>query len=61
MHEYLFAPTTDEIWRLSLGLGYRLNHNLTIKGEYTFEHGREINGGHRDHEDLVGVEAAYKF
>jgi hypothetical protein len=61
MAPYAFIPNTEEIWRLSLGLGYRLNHNLILKAEYSFEQAKEIGGEKRDHEDLFGVEAAFKF
>ena len=61
MSEFLFGPLTDELWRLSLGLGYRFSPNLVFKGEYSFERGRQINGDSRDHEDLFAVEAAFKF
>jgi hypothetical protein len=62
MGEY-FAPTTltDNLWRLSLGLGYRFNDNLVLKGEYSFERGHETSGSSRDHEDMLAVEAAVKF
>jgi len=55
-----FAMTTD-IWRLSVGLGYRFSPNLLLKAEYAFERGKELSGATRDHEDLFGVEAAFKF
>jgi hypothetical protein len=63
MGNYFFNPLalTREMWRLSLGLGYRFNQNLLLKMEYTFEHGREQSGDNRDHEDMFALEAAYKF
>jgi hypothetical protein len=61
MNAYLFSPTVEDIWRLSLGLGYRLNKNVNIKAEYTFERAKGAGGASRDHEDLFGIEAAYKF
>jgi hypothetical protein len=64
MGEYFFnpaAPLTDNIWRLSLGLGYRWSPNLVTKGEYTFERGHLVGGGRRDAEDLFALEAAFKF
>ena len=61
MGEYYFGPLTSQIWRLSLGLGYRFSPNLVFKGEYSFERGREVSGEVRDHEDLFAVEAAFKF
>ena len=61
MGEYLFGVPTTELWRLSLGLGYRFSQNLVLKAEYSFERGRQLNGEKRDHEDFVGFQAAFKF
>jgi len=59
---YLFSlALTDELWRLTLGLGYRWNQNFITKAEYTFERGSLVSGEKRDHEDLFAVEAAFKF
>jgi uncharacterized coiled-coil protein SlyX len=58
---YFFNTLTEEIWRLSLGLGYRWNQNLVLKAEYSFERGKEASGEQRDHEDLFAVEAAFRF
>src|SRR5439155_3392913 len=61
--DYFFSPATltKEMWRLSLGLGYRFSPNLVLKGEYTFERGKEQSGESRDHEDLFALQAAFKF
>jgi hypothetical protein len=61
MHDYLFGPLTDRIWRLSLGLGYRWNKNLILKGEYTIERGNAAGSEDRDHEDMVAAQAAFAF
>jgi hypothetical protein len=61
MNQYFFGVPTSEIWRLSLGLGYRWSPNLIFKGEYSFERGKQVNGDHRDHEDLFALEAAFRF
>ena len=63
MGNYFFNPftATTELWRLSLGLGYRFSPNLVVKAEYSFEHGKEESGETRDHEDLFGLEAAFRF
>jgi FtsZ-binding cell division protein ZapB len=53
--------STSDLWRLSLGLGYRFNEHLVFKIEYAFEQGRLSTGGFRDHENLFGAEAAFKF
>ena len=31
------------------------------KVEYTFEHGKEVGGAERKHEDLFALEVAFKF
>jgi hypothetical protein len=59
--QFLFGAPTTEIWRLSLGLGYRWSQNLIFKGEYSFERGKQVTGEHRDHEDLFALEAAFRF
>jgi len=59
--DYLFGPLTEEIWRLSLGLGYRFSRNLVIKTEYSFERGKETGGVRRNHQDLFAAEAAFAF
>lgn len=56
-----FSALTTELWRLSLGLGYRFSDRLLIKTEYSFEQGREADGGTRNHENFFGTEAAFKF
>jgi len=60
--QYLYSLTlTDELWRLSLGLGYRWSQNFLTKAEYSFERGTEVGGVKREHEDLFAIEAAFKF
>jgi hypothetical protein len=61
MSEYLFQSLTEDLWRLSLGLGYRWSRNLVIKAEYTIEEGKETGGDRRNHENLVAAEAAFRF
>jgi len=61
MGTYNFGVLTSDYWRLSLGLGYRFSPNLLIKGEYSFNQGREVGGTPRVDEDLFALEAAFKF
>jgi hypothetical protein len=58
--DYFSALTTD-LWRLSLGIGYRFSNRLVIKTEYSFERGRQANGESRNQEDFFGTEVAFKF
>lgn len=59
--QFFFGPMTDNIWRLSLGLGYRFTDELVVKGEYSFERGNLTNGGKRSDEDMVSGQVAFKF
>lgn len=61
MDDYLFGPLTDNLWRLTLGMGYRWNRHLLVKAEYTLEQGKEAGGRRRNHEDLFATEAAFGF
>jgi len=61
MDSYLFGPLTDEMWRLSLGVGYRWSPRLVLKTEYTIERGHEPSGVNRNHEDLFATEAVFAF
>jgi len=61
LSEYFFNTLTEEIWRLSLGLGYRWSPNLIFKGEYSFERGKQLGGDKRNHEDLFAIQAAFRF
>lgn len=58
---YFFGDASTELWRLSLGLGYRFSNQFVVKTEYSFERGYEAGGAARDHEDFLGAEAAFKF
>jgi hypothetical protein len=59
--DYFFGDLSKELWRLSLGLGYRFSDSLVIKAEYSFERGRELSGESRNQEDFFGTEADFKF
>jgi hypothetical protein len=58
---YFFKELSTELWRLSLGLGYRFSDRLIIKAEYSLERGKETGGDSRDEEDFFGTEAAFQF
>ena len=59
---FFFRPSlTEELGRLSVGLGYRLGESLVLKAEYTRESGRMTNGAARDLEDFLGGEVGVKF
>jgi hypothetical protein len=60
-NDYFFASQTTELWRLSIGVGYRFSDRLGLKAEYSFEQGDELGGGTRDNEDFFGTEAVFKF
>ena len=56
-----FSTLVTDMWRLSLGIGYRFSDRLIIKTEYAFEQGKQVNGDSRDHENFFGTEVAFKF
>lgn len=60
--EYFFSPVfTEELRRLSVGIGYRFGPPLVLKFEYAWETGRERTGDKRDGENFLGAELAVKF
>jgi hypothetical protein len=59
--QYFFGPLTDELWRLSIGLGYRWSDNLLAKVEYTLEQGELVTGIDRDHHNFLGAEIGFQF
>ena len=59
---FFFRPSlTEELRRMSVGVGYRLGDSLVLKAEYTRESGRMTNGAPRDQENFLGGEVAVKF
>jgi hypothetical protein len=59
--DYFYGPLSTELWRLSLGLGYRFSDRQVLKTEYSIERGHEAGGDPRNQEDFFGTEAAFKF
>jgi len=59
--DYFYTSLSTQLWRMSMGLGYRFSDRLIIKTEYSLEQGLEADGETRDHEDFFGTEAAFKF
>src|SRR5262249_13190489 len=49
-----FGLSTD-LWRLSMGAGFRFNPNLILKIEGSLERGRKLSGPPRDDEDFIGA------
>ncbi|HWD19126.1 MAG TPA: hypothetical protein VHB20_07590 [Verrucomicrobiae bacterium] len=56
-----YGVPTEEVWRLSLGLDYKVNQHVILKSEYSFEHGQRHDGTSRSHLDLFALEAVFKF
>lgn len=52
---------TDELRRLSLGVGYRFGAPLVLKLEYSWNAGHTITGVDRDGENFFGTEIGVKF
>ena len=59
--QYFFGGLTRNLWRLTLGGGYRFSPNLVLKADYTLNGGNASSGGHRTHENVVAAEAAFSF
>ncbi len=60
-NDYFNNVLTTELWRLSLGLGYRFSDRLALKTEYSFEQGKTVGGNSRGNENFLGTEAVFKF
>ena len=56
-----FGTQATSLWRFTFGGGYRFSDRLVVKAEYSIERGSEVGGEHRQHEDFLGTEAAFKF
>ena len=52
---------TEDLWRLSLGLGYAWSRHLVVKAEYSFERGRRIDGTDLNHQDMASLQMAFGF
>jgi hypothetical protein len=63
MGAYFFRPgvLTEELRRMSVGVGYRFGPPLVLKAEYSWESGRMTTGAKRDHEDFFGTQLGVKF
>jgi hypothetical protein len=64
MGNYFFnpvGPQAEELWRCSIGLGYRFSPNLLVKTEYSFEGGKEVGGARREDVDMFSAQAAFGF
>lgn len=59
---FLFrSAPTDELSRLTVGLGYRFADALLFKFDYSWENGRLVNGTPRDLENLLSAEIGLTF
>jgi hypothetical protein len=56
-----FGPMAENLWRCSLGIGYRFSPRLIVKAEYSFEDGKEVGGGRRENVDMFAAQAAFGF
>ncbi len=50
-----------KIWRTGLGLGWRIQQDLTFKAEYVWERGELIDGARLDEQDMAAAEIAFAF
>jgi hypothetical protein len=63
MGPFFFRPgtLTEELRRISVGLGYRFGAPLVLKMEYAWESGRMTNGVRREQEDFFGTQLGVRF
>lgn len=63
MGAFFFRPgaLTEELRRMSVGLGYRFGAPLVLKVEYAWESGRQVSGAKRDQENFFGTELGVRF
>ena len=59
--QYYFGPRTENLHRMTLGLGYRFADPLVWKLDYSWEDGRLSNGKRRQQEDMLATEIGLKF
>jgi hypothetical protein len=59
--DYFYQNRTKDLWRLSLGAGWKFSDNLIAKGEYMFENGKITTGARRNHENMVATELVFRF
>lgn len=59
--DFFSDDLVTEIWRVSLGTGYRISRNLIAKTEYSWEQGDLQSGSELNNRDLLSVQAAYSF
>jgi len=59
--DYYMRDLTENLWRLSFGVGYQWSPNLLLKAEYTFNQGKVLGGEKRTHENLAAAELAFRF
>ena len=55
------APSITDIWRLSLGAGYRFSPAMVLKAEYAWERAQNVQGPVRSLEEFYGIELGVRF
>jgi len=56
-----FGPRAEQLWRCSIGVGYRFSPHLVVKTEYSFEGGQQVGGTSRDNVNVFAAQAAFGF
>jgi len=59
--EFYSEDLVTEIWRLSIGSGYRFSRQLIAKAEYSFEQGDRLSGETIDQRDMFSAQLAFAF
>lgn len=60
-NQRLRGELTEDMWQLSLGIGYRWSDNLILKLEHSFLGGRLVGGQARNDENATAAQFAFGF
>lgn len=59
--EYFYEDLTRNLWRMSIGLGYRFSDNLVAKVEYSHENGSVAASEETIHRNFFGAQLGFQF
>ena len=59
--QYFFRTLSTDVWRATVGVGYRFSDNLVLKTDYSFEGGGEQGGRNRQRTDLFAAQIAIRY
>jgi hypothetical protein len=59
--QYFSRTLSTDVWRATLGVGYRFSDNLVLKADYSFEGGTELGGTSRQRTDIFAAQIAIRY